>query len=187
MISTTGYQMLIRTYPLALMLLFCTVSLLADNILTDDSEDIYLPPKEPFKEEETSLPEKIDMDDLQAFQVGANDPRFQYYIERASLQTGGDRVTRFVVVIRSRSGAINTSFEGFRCGDRQFKVYAYGSDNKLFAVKNPLWQTIPKDQSTDYRAALYDDLICNLLTGRSNPPEVIFRAMTENRTLANDY
>jgi hypothetical protein len=178
--------MSLRTFPLALMLLYCPSPLLADNILTDDSEDIYLPPKEPVKEEKTALPEKIDMEDLQAFQVGANDPRFQYYVERGSLRTGGDKVTRFVVVIRSRSGVTNTSFEAFRCGDRQFKVYAYGSDNKFFAVKEPQWQTIPKNELTDYRAALYDDLICNLLTGQSNPPEAVFRAMSENRTLASD-
>lgn len=178
--------MQIRTYPLAMMLLYCTSTLLADNILTDDSEDQLWQPKAPFQEEKTALPEKIDLKDLQEFQVGANDPSFQYYIERGSLQTGGDKVTRFVVVIRSRTGAINTSFEAFRCGERQYKVYAYGSGDKLFATKKPEWQTIPKDQSTDYRAALYDDLICNLLTGQSNPPDTIFRAMGDNRTLASD-
>jgi hypothetical protein len=175
-----------RNIPLALMLLYCTSPLLAVNILTDDDEDVHLPPKEPFKEEKTALPERIDMEDLQEFQVSANEPRFQYYIERGSLQTGGDRVTRFVVVIRSRSGATNTSFEAFRCGERQFKVYAYGSDSKLFAVKAPEWQAIPKDELTDYRAALYDDLVCNLLTGLSNPPEAVFRAMSDKRTLASD-
>jgi hypothetical protein len=178
--------MTLRTYALALMLLYCASPLLADNILSDDTEDYYLPPEEPFKEEKTALPAKIDMEDLQAFQVNANDPRFQFFIERGSLQTGGDRVTRFVVVIRSGSGATNTSYEAFRCGERQFKVYAYGSDDKLFAVNEPQWQTVPKDELSDYRAALYDDLICNLLTGRSNPPEAVFRAMGENRTLASD-
>jgi hypothetical protein len=168
------------------MLLYCTSPLLADNILTDDSEDHFWQPKAPLQEEKTALPEKIDLDDLQEFQVGANDPRFQYYIERGSLQTGGDKVTRFVVVIRSRTGVINTSFEAFRCGQRLYKVYAYGSGDKLFAIKKPEWQTIPKDQLTDYRAALYDDLICNLLTGKSNPPDAIYRAMRDNRTLASD-
>ncbi|MES9848929.1 MAG: CNP1-like family protein [Candidatus Thiodiazotropha sp.] len=177
-----------RTYPLALMLLFCTSTLLADNnILMDDaSDDIHWQPEEPFKEGKTALPEKIDLDDLQAFQVGANDPRFQYFIERGSLQTGGDKVTRFVVVIRSRTGATNTSYEAFRCGERLFKVYGYGSDDKLFAATKPEWRTIPKDESTDYRAALYEDLICNLLTGQSNSPDAIFRAMRDNRTLAID-
>jgi hypothetical protein len=168
------------------MLLHCTSSLQAENINTDDSDDLFWQPKTSFKEEKTTLPEKIDLDDLQEFQVGANDSTFRYYIERGSLQTGGDKVTRFVVVIRSHTGVINTSFEAFRCGERQYKVYAYGSGDKLFALKMPKWQTIPKDQLTDYRASLYDDLICNLLTGRSNPPDAIFRAMRDNRTLTSD-
>ncbi|MES9969320.1 MAG: CNP1-like family protein [Candidatus Thiodiazotropha sp.] len=172
---------------MALPLLIGLSPLQADNILTDDtSDDVFWQPKAPFKEQKTTLPEKIDMDDLQEFQVGADDPRFKYYVERGSLLTGGDKVTRFVVVIRSHSGATNTSYEAFRCGERLSKVYAYGSEEKLFPATGTEWQAIPKDESTDYRAALYDDLICNLLTGVSNPPEAVFRAMGENRTLRRD-
>jgi hypothetical protein len=179
--------MRLRTLFPTLILLSNSIALEADNILTDSArEDVHWQPEEPFREETTALPEKIDLEDLQPFQVGVNDPRFQYFIERGSLQSGGDKVTRFTVVIRSQSGVLNTSYEGFRCGERLFKVYAYGSGERLFAVKPPSWQTIPKDQLTDYRAALYDDLICNLLTGKSNPPDAIFRAMGDNRTLASD-
>lgn len=179
--------MLLRTNLFALILLLGIAPLQAENILTDDdSDDLLWQPKAPFKEQKTSLPEGIDMDDLQEFEVGANNPRFKYYVERGSLLTGGDKVTRFVVVIRSQSGATNTSYEAFRCGERLHKVYAYGSAEKLFPATETQWQEIPKDESTDYRAALYDDLICNLLTGMSNPPEAIFRAMGENRTLSRD-
>jgi hypothetical protein len=179
--------MLLRTLPIALLLFSAIPTLLADNILTDsDNEAPYFEPEEPFKEEVTPLPDAIDLKDLQTFQLNAYDNRFQYAIERGSLHTGNDGVTRFSVVIRSHTGVINTSYEGMRCGERLFKVYAYGSGDKLFAVNEPTWETIPKDQLTDYRAALYDDLLCNLLTGRSNPPEAIFRAMGENRTLTND-
>lgn len=178
--------MQLRTLCTSLMLLGCA-TVMADSILTDsDRNDIYWQPEAPFKEETIPLPETIDLEDLQQFQVGANDPRFQYYIQRGSLQTGDDSVTRFAVVIRSRTGVVNTSYEGFRCGKRLYKVYAYGSGDKLFVMKEPTWQTIPKDHLTDYRAALYDDLVCNLLTGQSNPPDAIFRAMGDNRTLASD-
>jgi hypothetical protein len=179
--------MQLRTLFSIFTLLSCAPTLLADNILTDSSRDeVHWEPEKPFEEEATTLPEKIDLEDLQPFQVSANNPRFHYFIERGSLKTGGDKVSRFTVVIRSRTGVINTSYEGFRCGERLFKVYAYGGGDKLFAVKTPAWQAIPKDQSTDYRAALYDDLLCNLLTGNSNPPDAIFRAMGNNRTLASD-
>ena len=171
----------------ALALLLFSSSLLADNILTEDStRDYQGQPETPFSEEKTSIPERIDMDDLQEFKVGANDPQFRYYIERGSLHTGNDNVTRFVVVIRSHSGATNSSFEGMRCGVRLYKTYAYGNAEKLYPATETPWQTIPMDELTDYRAALYEDLICNLLTGTSNPPDTIFRAMAQNRTLRGD-
>ncbi len=176
-----------RIFPPTLILLLCATSLLADNILTDDSSsDFPRQPETPFTEERTELPEKIDMDDLQEFRVGADDPHFRYYIERGSLRTGNDEVTRFVVVIRSYSGVTNSSFEGLRCGERLHKTYAYGNAETFYPADETPWQTIPKDELTDYRAALYDDLICNLLTGTSNPPDAIFRAMAEHSTLRGD-
>lgn len=184
---TTGCQMQIRILLLALMLPLFPSGLPADSILTDDSpSDFQWQPEAPFSEEKTSLPEKIDLDDLQEFQVGANDPYFRYYIERGSLRTGEDGVTRFTVVIRSHSGVINSSYEGLRCGERLFKTYAYGSAKKLHPATETEWQAIPKDESTDYHAALYDDLICNLLTGQSNPPDVVFRAMADPSKLGSD-
>lgn len=179
--------MQVRTILLTLMLLYCTSILHAENILTDDSSDNTLwQPQIPFKEEKTILPEKIDLNNLQEFQVGVNDPRFRFFIERGSFKTGSDKVTRFVVIIRSNRGVINSSYEGMRCGERLYKVFAYGNAEKFFPAMQTQWQTIPKDESTDYHAALYNDLICNLLTGQSNPPDAIFRAMAENRTLNGD-
>ncbi|MEW8431874.1 MAG: hypothetical protein G8D61_19275 [gamma proteobacterium symbiont of Ctena orbiculata] len=176
-----------RTLPFAPLFALCTSILQGASILDDDaSNDLNYQPQTPFEEASTTLPERIDLDDLQEFQVGANDPHFRYYIERGSLQTGSDKVTRFVVVIRSHTGVINSSYEGIRCGERLFKVYAYGGAEKLFPAVDLKWRDIPKDESTDYRATLYDDLICNLLTGRSNPPDAIFRAMSGQHTLGGD-
>ncbi|MES9992418.1 MAG: CNP1-like family protein [Candidatus Thiodiazotropha sp.] len=176
-----------RNILLAPMLALCSFIVQAASILDDDSsDDRQWQPEKPFEEAVTSLPDSINMDDLQEFHVGANDPHFRYYIERGSLQTASDRVTRFVVVIRSHTGVINSSYEGLRCGERLFKVYAYGGAEKFYAATDSAWRDIPKDESTDYRAALYDDLICNLLTGKSNQPDAIFRAMGNQSTLGSD-
>ncbi|MCU7875564.1 MAG: CNP1-like family protein [Candidatus Thiodiazotropha sp. (ex Lucinoma borealis)] len=178
--------MLQRVHLFILILFLISPVLYADNILT---EDIYAnpdwQPEVPFKEADVTIPDEINLDDLQEFQVGADQPRFRYYIERGSLKTGTEGVTRFAVVIRSQSGATNSSYEGLRCGEREYKVFAYGSANKLFPAADSDWQTIPKDESTDYRAALYEDLICNLLTGQTNPSDAIFRTMRDNRSLNN--
>lgn len=178
--------MLQRPHLFVLILILITPALHADNILMEDSyANPDWQPEEPFKEAEVKIPEGINLDDLQEFQVGADEPHFRYYIERSSLKTSTEGVTRFVVVIRSHSGATNSSYEGLRCGEREYKVYAYGGANKFFHAPDSEWQTIPMDESTDYRAALYDDLICNLLTGQTNPSDAIFGAMRDNRSLNN--
>jgi hypothetical protein len=172
--------------PTLLLPLFPLI-LMADNILTDDSSsDFQWQPQQAYTEAAVEIPQNIDLNDLQEFQVSANNPRFRYYIERGSLYTGEDMVTRFVVVIRSRSGVTNSSYEGLRCGERLFKTYAYGSADKLFPASEASWQTIPKGEPDNYHATLYDDLICNLLTGRSNQPDAVFRAMADHGTLRSD-
>ncbi|MGD8910006.1 MAG: CNP1-like family protein, partial [Chromatiales bacterium] len=140
-----------------------------------DSND-YAPPTEQWREEAITLPETFDPDDLQRFTLKGDNDRFTYAIERKSLRTGDDGVSRFIVVIRSNQGAVNSSYEGLRCGHREYRVYAYGSGQGLTPLSGTLWQPIPKGAS-DYRAILYEDLICNLLSGKANPPNAVFQAM----------
>jgi hypothetical protein len=130
-----------------------------------------------WQEGEVVLPEHINEKDLQEFQVDPPDPRFRYFIERGSLHTASDGVTRFVLVIRSNSGAINSSYEGLRCGQRQYKVYAYGAKEGLKRLPGARWQSFLQYSSETYRKTLYNDLLCNLSTGQANPPDAVFRAM----------
>ncbi|MET0089009.1 MAG: CNP1-like family protein [Candidatus Thiodiazotropha sp.] len=176
------------TRHIFILIALCLVSTTASagNILLDDPTDIKYTPgaEEIWKEGEVKLPEKVHQDALQAFEVGAGKQQFEYLIDTTSLETGADGVTRFLLVIRSRSGVDNSSYEGFRCRERLYKVYGYGDANKLFPASDTDWQLIPKDESTDYRAALYDDMICNLLTGKPNDPDEVFRAMRSHRRVS---
>ncbi|MET0067316.1 MAG: CNP1-like family protein [Candidatus Thiodiazotropha sp.] len=169
---------------IALSLSSITVS--AGNILLDDPTDAtYNPsPEEEWREAEVKLPEQINRDALQAFEVGAGEQRFEYLIDSSSLHTGADGVTRYLLVIRSRSGVENSSYEGIRCGERLHKVYAYGDGNKLYPSPGNDWQHIHKDESTDYRAALYDDMLCNLQNGTPNDPDDVINAMRAHRQVS---
>lgn len=162
--------------------------LLARDILLDDPlpEPDYVEPEKRWLEEEVQLPKKIDADDLVEFQVGAKDTLFHYYVERGSIQHDDDGAVRFTLVIRSKSGTANSSYEGFRCGERLYKVYAYGDMDSLTPISATNWETIPKDNSTDYRAALYDDLLCNLQFGKPNPVEKVIQAMRNNHLVGRD-
>jgi hypothetical protein len=67
--------------------------------------------------------------DLIEFQVN-NTVSFRFFIDAASLTVGPDHVVRYTLIARSPSGVANVSFEGMRCADALYTVYAYGQDGK---------------------------------------------------------
>lgn len=167
-----------------LFIAFFASPTLGKDILLDDpleEEQYEVPDKEKWLEGDVQIPERIDTDDLVEFQVAANETRFRYYVERSSIQQNTDGVVRFTLVIRSNSGVTNSSYEGFRCRERLYKVYAYGGDEQLTAIAGTDWEPIAKDESIDYRATLYDDLLCNLQLGEPNPTQKVIEAMRNNR------
>jgi hypothetical protein len=132
------------------------------------------------------LPNPAKQDNLQSFAISSRNDPFEYFIERDSLLTGEDGVTRFLLLIRSNRGAVNSSYEGFRCGKRLHKVYAYGNGEKLTAMPGAEWEELPKG-GKDYKTILYEDLICSLLTGNPNPAEAVFHAMQDNRKVDTPF
>ncbi|MCU7812452.1 MAG: CNP1-like family protein [Candidatus Thiodiazotropha sp. (ex Notomyrtea botanica)] len=169
-----------------LVCLVLSTNLLAYDPLDKDERNDYREPTETWKEEIIEIPSHFEADNLQEFNVQDPTDRFQFFIERDSLKTSKDRVTRFVVVIRSNRGAVNSSYEGFRCGLREHKVYAYGNDKGLTPMPGAEWQVLPKG-GNDYKTILYEDLICNMLTGKANPPDTVFRAMRDNRLVDTPF
>jgi len=145
----------------------------------DDSQDI------PWIENETKvlgLPEpdnllKVDLDDLPAGMT--------LMIDKSRINVNpDDRVVRVWLWIRTRSGADNASFEGFRCNAREYKIYAYGNPRRTPPVtkaKKPIWREAKKLVSGNYRRELMDDYFCgfnelrdtrdivNYLTGELQP------------------
>ena len=168
-------------FLLQLLLGFCVVSAVHayDPLSTDDRND-YVEPDELWQEDAVTVPKQYDPDDLQSFSTKDASDRFSYAIERKSIVSGKDGVARFLVVIRSSQGAINSSYEGLRCGHREYKVYAYGSEQGLTPLPDSEWQPLPIS-AHDYRATLYEDLVCNLTTGVPNPSNAVLQAMRGNR------
>ncbi|MEJ2394651.1 MAG: CNP1-like family protein [Candidatus Thiodiazotropha sp.] len=172
-------------YTLILSLGLVAASHAYDPLETDEKIE-YTPTDDAWQEAQVTVPEHFDPDDLQSFTLKGSNDRFEYAIERNSLHTDDDGVSRFLVVIRSSQGAVNSSYEGLRCGYREYKVYAYGSGKGLTPLPGSEWQSIPK-ASSDYRAILYEDLICNLLTGQANPPDAVFQAMRSNQPVTTPF
>jgi hypothetical protein len=166
----------------ACCLLIIALNTQAETIFYDEYEDNrfeHLEEKE-LPENPVSLPgAEGGRLNLQEFQAENGDSPFRYFIDRNTLTTSDDGITHYLLVIRSRSGVDNTSYEGMRCGLRLYKVYAYGGPNGLKMLKKPAWRQIPLSGNNNYRNILYKDLLCNLSTGRPNSPETVFRAMAQ--------
>ena len=86
---------------------------------------------------------------------------YRVYVDPASLLVGDDRVVRYTVVMVSRNGVRNITYEGLHCGERTFRRMAYGVDGKWHAINNPAWQRISGVGINQYRKLLYEVYFCN--------------------------
>lgn len=83
----------------------------------------------PDWQEAVVAPPAFRTDQLQRFDV-AVDSALSYGLDPATLSVGPDDVVRYVVVARSRSGALNALFEGVRCKTGEVRTYARWDNNR---------------------------------------------------------
>jgi CNP1-like family len=147
-----------------------------------------VPEEKAFKEIEVSLPKYPQDGDLLEFLPRRNSPN-RFFIDRDSISIGADRVVRYSTVIKSPSGAVNTSYEGLRCKTSEYKVYAFGTDGGEWAkVPDVQWRKILR-LSPDFRFALYKDYFCDIeaIAGR-NEKDLVARLagnLLNNASLRN--
>jgi hypothetical protein len=131
-----------------------------DEFEYDDSQDI------PWIENETEVLAPPRDEDLVQVAVDRLPAEMELLIdERRITVNPDDRVIRLWLVVRSRAGVSNGSFEGYRCETREFKVYAYANTGRTPPVskaKRPRWQAIGKRLSGNYRLELLQDYFCGL-------------------------
>ena len=121
-----------------------------------------------FTESEVVLPSHPKSSALLEFQPRRNSAN-RFYIDRNSVSIGPDRVVRFSAVVKSASGALNTSYEGMRCKTSEYKVYAYGIKNGEWTkARDSQWRWIERS-SANFRFTLYKDYFCDIeaIAGRN--------------------
>jgi hypothetical protein len=84
---------------------------------------------------------------------------FRFYIDGGSLSVGKDRIIRYVLVARSRSGANNVSFEGLNCQTNEYIVYAIGTQGKWVTRTNQ-WRSIEVRSVDRWHNALRSEYFC---------------------------
>jgi hypothetical protein len=111
-------------------------------------------------EVQVSLPQYPEPENYLRFEVSATTP-FAFSVDAKSLSVGADAVVRYTLIAKSAAGALNISFEGMRCADRQYRIYAFGTGDKSWhEARNSKWQAIRSDSRNAQRAVLYSDYFC---------------------------
>jgi len=111
-------------------------------------------------EMQTPLPQYPEPENYLPFEVSVLTP-FYFYVDAKSLSVGADGVVRYTVIAKSSDGALNISFEGMRCAEREFRIYAFGRVDKTWSeARNSKWEAIRSGPRNAQRAALYNDYFC---------------------------
>jgi hypothetical protein len=126
----------------------------ARGVPGEDGNDPGVAREAPLK-----LPPYPKEQDLLRFEV---QPRtgFDHLVDGASIALVDEETVRFTVVVRT-AGAVNVSYEGFRCITRERTVYARASrDGAWIAVKDPGWVPLGPREITGFRHELYWNYFC---------------------------
>jgi len=113
-----------------------------------------------WRELQTKLPDYPKAENFLLFQAAAASP-FSFFIDARSIDIGKDGVVRYSLIAKSVSGALNVSFEGLRCSERQVRIYAYGrSDNTWSKPRTSQWRELSSDARNNQHKVLYKDFFC---------------------------
>ena len=110
------------------------------------------------------------------FELNVTAP-FAFFVDAKSISVAADGVVRYTVIAKSADGALNISYEGMRCAERKFRVYAFGSSgNTWFEVRHSKWEPIRGETRNAQRTVLYSDFFCPV-TGNIATAEQGVRAL----------
>ena len=119
-----------------------------------------------------AYPEKKNMMDLE---VATDGMQYTVYLDKPSLVLGEDGVVRYTVVLVSASGVWNVSYEGLRCGEKQFRRFAYGIDGSWQRLNDSPWRDVRGNGANRYRLILYKQYFCNPMQPYQSAREMIDR------------
>jgi hypothetical protein len=115
-----------------------------------------------WEEGKVEIPPYPKDGDLLEFYVDGANPNFRYFIDESSLSAGElDKVARYTLVVRSKTGARNVFYEGIRCDTGEYKTYAFGvGKNKMKQMREPQWRPIRNLQHMKHRVDLLNAYLC---------------------------
>lgn len=113
-----------------------------------------------WREGEITLPPFPKDESLIEFYAGPT-AHNRFSIDASSLNVDRDGVVRYVLVVKTASGATNVTFEGIRCSERRYKLYASGHDDGTWSkVRRSDWVLIENKSVNGHHAVLNHDFFC---------------------------
>lgn len=113
-----------------------------------------------WRERELRLPSYPKADSLQEFEVSAG-TSFRFFVDRSSISVGDDGVVRYTLVAVSSAGAENVSYEGIRCREGTYRVYAYGNKSTgSWSPRESDWRPIENKALNRHHDALWREYFC---------------------------
>ena len=95
-----------------------------------------------WKESTVQFPAAPQKENLLSF-FASNANVLNFTIDAKSVSVENDGVIRYTLVITSKNGAANISYEGIRCSTGEKKLYAFGqTDGSWSAAKRDTWDPI---------------------------------------------
>lgn len=106
------------------------------------------------------LPAAPKKENLLPFYVSAT-TTMNFALDGQSLSVDTEGVVRYVLVVTSRSGAINASYEGIRCPTGEKKLIALGqADGSWSRARRDRWEPIAEGGGNRQHAALALEYFC---------------------------
>ena len=112
-----------------------------------------------WKETQVKLPAFPKADGLVEFFVSSA-TSFRFFIDAASIAVEPDGVVRYTMVARSPSGVANVSYEGIRCENASYRVFALGNDGSWVAMQQSEWRRIEVKSIQRWHNELYSRYFC---------------------------
>lgn len=146
-----------------------------------DAEDIggvqqnYIEKPYVWEELDAALPGYPQKKNLVDLGIATDGMQYTVYLDKPSLLMGEDGVVRYTVVLVSNSDVWNVSHEGLRCGEKQYRRYAYGANEKLQPLNNSPWRDVRGSGANRYRRILYEQYFCNPMRPYKSAEEMIGR------------
>lgn len=164
--------------PIGLLLAaLATAALAAPRGDEDESGffDFSYTPGAPWRELPTEIPARVNEKALVELPVDRRGSPFDYLVDTSALTRKADNVVRYVVVVRSSTGARNILYEGLRCDTGEYKTYAFGdSAGRLRPVRTPRWRPVTAGDAFRFRHELLTVWLCDGPLAR-RPAEAVRR------------